>query len=157
MAAQAKLKPISVLVRMSSIERDRLWTILFSRYPDKEWGAFFRFGWRESARGLVLTVNSIDTPEMGDLDNESEITVFQSQYTRKILRLSEKHPFGIGVVHSHPEGFFTTPSLSDDDMESYYAELLKGYTADRPFVSLIFSKKDGKVSGGGRVWWKNNW
>src|SRR5258706_13313225 len=133
MATQAKLKPTSVLVRMSKIEKDRLWQILFCRYPDREWGAFFRFGWRESPGGLVLTINTIDAPETGDLDKDSDITVFLSQYTRKVIRLTETHPFGVGVVHSHPEGFFTTPSPSDDDMELYYSQLLKGYTPDRPF------------------------
>lgn len=157
MATQTNMKPLSVLVRISQIERDLLWKILFCRYPDKEWGTFIRVGWRETPHRLILTVNFVDQPEVGDLDEESYITVIQSQYTKRMLRVSETHEFGLGFVHSHPEEYFTYPSESDIDMEAYYADLLKGYTPNRPFVSLIFSRLDGIFSGSGRVWWKNAW
>lgn len=149
-------KPL-IIVRISKSDRDTLWNTIFRRYPFQEWGTFLTLGWRETDQGLVLTVRSIEQPVDGDLSLESDIVEIQSQYTRRMLRLSETHPFGIGIVHSHPEDYYTSPSASDYDMESYFADLLKGYTHSRPFTSLIFSQSHGKFSGTGRVWWKNQW
>jgi tRNA A37 threonylcarbamoyladenosine dehydratase len=151
-------KKLKVLVRISSEGRIKLWDILFRRYPKSEWGTFIRIGWRESALGLVLTLQSIDEPEQGDLEEDTWITEIRSSYTRKIIRKASSHPYGIGFVHSHPEGYQTFPSESDLDMENYYSQLFSGYAPNRPFASLIFSKNEGsKFSGSGRVWWKSAW
>ena len=157
MATSTNLKPLNVSVRISRMHREKLWELLFSRYPENEWGSFIRFGWRESHYGLILTVNFIDAPLAGDIDTQSEVTEFKGQYTRRIIRGIDKHLFGVGVVHSHPEGYSTFPSLSDDNMEAYFANLFAGYIANRPFASLIFSKSGDIFSGSGRVWWKDNW
>jgi molybdopterin/thiamine biosynthesis adenylyltransferase len=142
---------------MSSKETIKLWNIIFKRYPDSEWGTFIRMGWRETSLGLVLTLQGIDEPVPGDIDENSWMTEIQAQYTKRILRICDTHPFGIGFVHSHPEGFFTEPSPSDYEMEDYYSKLLRGYTPDRPFISLIFSKNQNTFSGSGRVWWLGEW
>lgn len=43
-------------------------------------------------------------------------------------------------------------------MESYYSQLLKAYTSERPFVSLIFGKSStGQLSATGRIFWKDKW
>lgn len=148
---------MKVLVRISSKESEKLWNILFTRYPNSEWGTFIRIGWRETSLGLVLTLQSIDSPISGDLDENSWMTEIKAQYTKRILRTCNEHPFGIGFVHSHPENYFTEPSPSDYEMEKYYSNLMSSYIPDRPFVSLIFSKNKEKFSGSGRVWWKGEW
>lgn len=161
MAAQtfvdSEHQDLRVLVRMAKPERDAMWKLLFNRYPEEEWGTFLRLGWHETSQGLILTINALDIPLAGDLDCNSEIVEIQSNYTKRILRYTEEHPFAVGFVHSHPEDYQTYPSRSDYDMESYYASLLHGYTSSKPFVSLIFSKSGNKFSGSGRVWWKGRW
>ncbi len=147
------MKQRKALVRISSPEREILWRILFKRYPDKEWGTFVRFGWVETANGLVLTLKSIDEPADGDLSEDNWMTEINSQYFRRILRSSGNHSYATGFVHAHPEGFGTEPSELDEDMESYTSELLKGYNP-RPFVSLIFSKSGNRMSASGRIYWK---
>jgi molybdopterin/thiamine biosynthesis adenylyltransferase len=144
------MKISKALVRIANPEKEKLWDILFKRYPDEEWGTFIRMGWIETSEGLVLTLKSIDGPEDGDLNEETDITGIRSQYIRRATRLSKTHEFAVGFVHSHPDGCKTTPSESDDDMETYFSELFRGY--GKPFISLIFSKDGKKLSAGGRVY-----
>jgi molybdopterin/thiamine biosynthesis adenylyltransferase len=156
MATQTALEisETPVLLRMAAPERDRLWNIIFQRYPQCEWGTFIRLGFRETSLGLLLTVQGIDDPKENDLKEDSCIVEINPQYIRRILRSTETNLFAIGFVHSHPEDYRTDPSLLDDDMELYLSDLLKGYTPERPFVSLIFSRSNGNLSGSGRVYWK---
>jgi len=142
------------LIRIAQPEKNKLWNILFKRYPDEEWGTFIRLGWIETEEGIVLTLKGIDEPQEGDLNENTDITGINSQYTRKAIRLSREHEFAVGFVHSHPEGCFTTPSESDDDMESYFSQLWQGY--GKPFVSLIFSKERNQLSASGRVYLDGN-
>lgn len=138
------------LVRISQPEKDKLWNVLFKRYPDDEWGTFVRLGWVETAQGIVLTLKSIDEPLEGDLNEETNITGINGQYTRRAIRLSQTHEFAVGFVHSHPESWYTIPSESDEDMETYFSGLFQGYR--KPFVSLIFSKKGKRISASGRLY-----
>lgn len=148
------MNKVKALVRISEREKDKLWSILFKRYPNEEWGTFIRLGWMETSQGIVLTLKSIDEPESGDLNEDTDITGINSQYTRKAVRLSHKHEFAVGFVHSHPEGWYTIPSESDEDMEKYFSGLFGGY--GKPFVSLIFSKKDKYLSASGRLYINGN-
>ena len=73
MAGQTYITPsntVPVLVRLASPELERLCTLVFKRYPEFEWGCFARFGWRATGRGLVLTLAHVETPNLGDLDEE---------------------------------------------------------------------------------------
>ncbi len=148
----------NIIVRMAEPHSEDLFKIIFSRYPECEWGSFIRMGFHETPEGLVLTLVGLDIPISGDLDPESCITEIRAPYTSRMLRLTESHPFALGFVHSHPRAFRTNPSPSDLRMESYYAGLLKPYTPGRPFVSLIFSLDRKKnISATGRVFWKDQW
>lgn len=149
----SKMKQNKAIVRIASPENLKLWNVIFQRYPDKEWGTFVRFGWVETNNGLVLTLKSIDKPVESDLNDNNWMTEINSQYIRKIVRNVNNHPFATGFVHSHPEGYGTNPSELDDDMETYCSDLLKGYN-ERPFISLIFSKSEKRLSASGRVYWK---
>ena len=49
------------LWRITEADRENLFRLLFHRYPDNEWGTFFRFGFRRTLivnglrRGLRIT------------------------------------------------------------------------------------------------------
>ncbi|GAA4749368.1 hypothetical protein GCM10023229_32480 [Flavisolibacter ginsenosidimutans] len=135
-----------------------LFQLIFRRYPKSEWGSFVRFGIRLTTENLVLTLQAIDHPIAGDLDEESWITEIQAQYTSRMLALTETHPYAVGFVHSHPLSFETGASPSDYEMEKYYAELLIPYTPGLPFASLIFAlDKANNFSATGRVYWSGEW
>ncbi len=147
-----------IIVRMAAPLSDALFKIIFSRYPNNEWGSFIRMGFHETSNGLILTLTGIDEPTPGDIDPESWITEIQAEYTSRMLHLTETHPFAVGFVHSHPQNFNTGPSPSDYEMEEYYADLLIPYTPGRPFASLIFAiSETGKMSATGRVFWRDRW
>jgi molybdopterin/thiamine biosynthesis adenylyltransferase len=147
-----------VIVRMAETLSEELFQLIFCRYPDNEWGCFVRFGIRVTPENLILTLQSIDYPVSGDLDETSWITEIQAQYTSRMLGLTETHPCAVGFVHSHPLSFGTGPSPSDYRMEQYYANLLIPYTSGLPFVSLIFALNEAcDLSATGRVFWSGEW
>lgn len=147
-----------VIVRMAEPLSNELFQLVFHRYPDSEWGSFVRFGVRVTPENLILTLQAIDGPVRGDLDESSWITEIQAQYTSRMLDLTETHPFAVGFVHSHPLSFETGPSPSDYEMEKYYAELLLPYTPRLPFASIIFAlDKADNLSATGRVYWNGEW
>jgi molybdopterin/thiamine biosynthesis adenylyltransferase len=148
-----KNQSLPVVLRMAAKERDILWELLFSRYPNNEWGTFIELGWRESNIGLTFTVKNLIKPDEGDINKKNWMTEISSQYIRRVLRNFGNSPYSTGFVHSHPEGYGTEPSDLDDDMEEYCSSLLRGYN-DNPFLSLIFSKKGAQLSASGRVYWK---
>lgn len=148
----------SAIVRVAEPELATLLTTLFRRYPRFEWATFARFGWRETERGLVLTLASLDLPELGDLDDRVGHVVIHEPYSLRIALTAETHPLGVGVVHSHPEGYHTGPSHIDDDMDGYYSTYFSDFAPGRPYVSLIFARsKEGDLSGTGRIFYRGKW
>jgi molybdopterin/thiamine biosynthesis adenylyltransferase len=149
---------LNIIVRAASPEVTELWKLLFKRYPDMEWATFARFGWRETSDGLVLTLQSLITPEEEDLDKRAGHVIINEPYTLRVALDAETHQFAVGVIHSHPEGSWTTPSYIDDDMDTYYAPYFSDFAPDRPYASLIFARNEqGTLSGTGRVFWNNQW
>lgn len=147
-----------VLVRAAAPEIDDLWALLFRRYPDEEWATFARFGWRETPDGLVLTLTALDAPGTHDLDDDAGHVVICEPYSLRVALTAERHPFAVGIIHSHPAGGWTLPSLIDDDMDGYYADYFGGFAPGRPYVSLIFARDaEGALSGSGRVFWQGRW
>lgn len=147
-----------VLVRAAAPETERLWALLFRRYPDEEWATFTQFGWRETPDGLVLTLTALDVPGTDELDDDARHVVIREPYSLRVALSAERHPFAVGVIHSHPAGGWTWPSRIDDGMDSYYADYFSGFAPDRPYVSLIFARHDdGTLSGSGRVFWRGHW
>jgi ThiF family len=147
----------SVIARMAAPEFGELRKLVFRRYPALEWATFARFGWRETAEGLVVTLASIDIPNPGDLDESVGHVSFQEPYTLRAALAAEQHPLAIGVVHSHPAGCIPRPSWIDDDMDEYYASYFRDFAPGRPYISLIFSEVDRELAISGRLFWHGEW
>lgn len=151
------MKPVKLRVAADIVEV--IERIVFSRYPDQEWGTLFRFGYHANADGrLLLTISSILEPMAGDLNGEVENVQFLEPYLLRAALASNDDRLGIGVIHSHPEGFGVRPSLVDDEMDTYLRGYFGDFAPDRPYASLIFSKDgDGRLMFSGRAWWKGRW
>ena len=140
------------LLRIQKADREKLERLIFQRYPAKEWGTFFRFGFRRTEWGIAASFVGAERPMPGDLDRTSPVTVFRSRYILRAHHIVEDGPLAAGVIHSHPQGFDTFPSPSDDDMDEYYAKEFHRYSKGRPYLSVIFARdSDGKFNFTGRV------
>lgn len=127
--------------------------LLTRRYPRKEWATFFRFGWRLIGDHLLVSIAVLETPGDGDLDEMIPIVGIQEPYTVRTVMDAARQPLAVGVIHSHPEGYGTAPSPTDDDMDSYFAEYMGSFLPGRPYASLIFAKdKNGRRQFSGRIW-----
>lgn len=149
------------LLRISGSSRRELEKLVFSRHPNREWGSFFTFGFRRTPWGCALSYVAAVPPQAGDLDRNTNVVKIRSGYTFRAMGLLDSSPLGIGVVHSHPQGWGTVPSLSDDEMDRYFGtDLFLGYGvgADRPYCSLIVNRgKDGVLEFSGRVLFDSRW
>lgn len=146
------------IVRIQMSSRDRLEKHLFKRYPEREWGTFFHFGFRRTAWGIAISYVDGLWPEPGDLDRQSEITEFSDNYNLRAFRSGSTSEIAVGVVHSHPAGFSTQPSILDDDMDDYFAMELSNYTNGFPYCSLIFQRnEESGFTFSGRVYDRGEW
>ena len=146
-----------VLVRLANPELDRLLAVAFARYPRHESGLLVRFGWRQTASDLVLTLANIEAPGDGDLDLSRPNVAFTEQFLVRTALLAERDSLAVGVVHSHPEGYVPRPSHIDDDMDSYLSSYFEGFAPARPYVSLIASRVDGRILMSARVKVDGRW
>ena len=148
-----KNRPLAATVRMTGAVREQLETLLFSRYPGKEWATFFVFGVRETTQGAVLTIANLLTPEPGDLNPDIGIVEFREQYSVRAAMFLRTSPLFVGVIHSHPQGVQVLPSALDDDMDGYYREYFSGFSSGPAYFSLIVGKDTrGSFSFSGRGW-----
>ncbi|HUA68222.1 MAG TPA: ThiF family adenylyltransferase, partial [Candidatus Saccharimonadales bacterium] len=148
----------SCLFRITEPERKKFEKLLFQRHPAREWGSFFRFGYRRTAWGLAATFVSAMPPLPGDLDRQSSIVSFRPQYISRALKELEGTPFGIGIAHSHPQGWGVSPSSSDNDMDDYFADLFGPFGNSRPYCSMIFNRRDnGELVFSGRAFDAGRW
>lgn len=146
------------LIRSTVRQRQAVERLLFRRYPDREWAAFFRFGYRRTRWGIVLCWVDLLPPGEGDLDPRSAIVEFSPQYVRRALRVLAGCKFGVGVIHSHPEDGWPCPSALDDDMDGYFATEFERYGEGRPYASLIIARDGrGQRSFSGRVFDRGTW
>lgn len=146
------------LWRITEADREKLFRLLFHRYPDSEWGTFFRFGYRRTRWGILVTWVDTLKPESGDLDRNSSLVEFRPAYIRRALSALEGDELGVGVIHSHPEDCAPFPSRSDDDMDSYFAEEFERFGNGRPYASLIVARNSNReLSFSGRVFDRGNW
>lgn len=146
-----------VLVRLANPELDRLLAAAFVRYPHHESGLLVRFGWRQTASDLVLTLASIEAPGDGDLDLSRSNVAFTEQFLVRTALLAERDSLAIGVVHSHPAGYVPRPSYIDDDMDSYLSSYFEGFAPARPYVSLIASRVEDRILMSARVKVDGRW
>ncbi|KAA2244262.1 ThiF family adenylyltransferase [Salinarimonas soli] len=145
------------LLRLAAPELDDLLRLVLRRAPGAEWATFARFGWRETARGLVLTLAALDPPEPGDLDEGIRDIKIAAPYLRRIALAAESHPLAVGLVHSHPDEAAPRPSALDDEMDAYLAAYVADFAPGRPFASLILSRVEGEIALSGRVFLNGSW
>ena len=146
------------ILRICESDLRRLEKHLFQRYPQREWGTFFLFGYRRTSWGLALSYAEPFFPGSGDLDRNTGITRFADQYSRRAFRHAATVPLATGVCHSHPEGYRTWPSPLDDDMDGYFAREFRAFSGGVPYCSIILqrSAKTG-LTFTGRVFDKGEW
>lgn len=142
--AQTIHKPCEreAIVRIRNEDRIKLEKHLFKRYPDREWGTFFKFGFRRTSWGISITFVAPILPMRGDLCRNSNIVEFTAEYNLRAFRVGRNQEMAIGVVHSHPAGFGTSPSELDNDMDAYFADELTHFTSGSPYCSLIIQRSD---------------
>src|SRR5581483_7248114 len=152
MAIGQKVKQAAVM-RITGALRERLESLIFSRYPDKEWATYFLFGTHRRPDGMVITVADLIEPEGDDLDSTTAIVRFTEPYSLRAALEKQKRGLCVGVIHSHPQGYGVRPSPLDDDMDSYYGDYFSAFGKEGAYFSLIFSKtKEGDIHFSGRGW-----
>ncbi len=109
------------LFRIAAADRNKLQELLFKRYPRREWGSFFRFGYRLTAWGIHISFVEMLEPQLGDLKDESGIVEFRANYILRAQMALEETKLGIGVIHSHSESSSTFASWLDNDMDGYFS------------------------------------
>ncbi len=143
------------LFRITARDRKKLEALVFKRYPHREWGSFFRFGYRITSWGLHISFVDAIEPEPGELKRESGIVEFEAMYILRAQLALTETKLGIGVIHSHPQGCGTFASSLDDDMDAYFSREFSVYGEGRPYVSLRVARDDeGIFSFTGEAWLK---
>ena len=131
---------------------------LFGRYPDDEAATVIRVAWRDTSRGIVLVLQALDLPSDNDVDTSVSHVVLREPYLVRAALNAEEHPFGIGVIHSHPEGASTSASTIDDEMDGYLASYFGDFAPGRPYVSLVAARdREGRLAVSGRYYHKGEW
>lgn len=148
----------STILRIRCSDLARLEKHAFRRYPHREWGTFFQFGYRRTLWGLALSYVDGLWPHLDDLDRQVDLTRFRDQYSRRAFHQAAAGPLAIGVVHSHPEGCHTWPSALDDDMDKYFARELSAFGGGIPYCSMIVQRSpDTGFTFTGRVFDRGEW
>jgi hypothetical protein len=141
------------LFRITAADRQKLQKLLFRRYPHREWGSFFRFGYQIASWGIHVSFVDAMEPRPGDLKRTSAIVEFSASYILRAQLALADTELGIGVIHSHPRGCSTFASSLDNDMDDYFAGEFATYGAGRPYVSLrIAQNSDGAFVFSGEAW-----
>jgi molybdopterin/thiamine biosynthesis adenylyltransferase len=141
------------LFRITAADRQNLEALLFKRYPQREWGCFFRFGYRITSWGIHVSFVDALEPQPGELKEDSGIVEFDARYIlRAQFALASTH-LGIGVIHSHPQDCSTFASPLDQDMDAYFASEFADYGKGRPYASLRVSRAlNGEFEFNGEAW-----
>jgi hypothetical protein len=146
------------LFRITAADREKLFALVFKRYPHHEWGSFFRFGYRLTEWGIHISFVDTLEPHPGDLDEESGIVEFSAGYILRAQLALNDTKLGIGVIHSHPEDCGTGASRLDNDMDGYFSDEFAQYGGGRPYVSLRVAKtSDGLFNFSGEAWINREW
>ncbi len=105
-----------------------------------------------------MTIRGLVPPKTGELNAEVEHVMIDKKYSLRVALELEQTRFGVGFVHSHPEGCKSLPSPIDDDMDGYYPSYFAGFCKDRPYASIILSRNDdGTLRFSGRAHFKGEW
>jgi len=145
------------ILRITEPDLCRLEKHLFQRYPDREWGTFFRFGYRRTSWGLSLSFVDGIWPEADDIDRKVGLTRFQAPYIRRAFHAAAASQLAVGVIHSHPPCATTLPSHLDDEMDTYFANELKAYSHGTPYCSLILKRSYSGLTFTARIFDRGEW
>jgi hypothetical protein len=146
------------LLRIRSDDLAKLEKHVYQRYPRREWGTFFEFGYLHTSWGLALSYVGGLWPEPGDMDRQVGLTRFLDKYSRRAFHNTATSPLAVGVVHSHPEECGTFPSPTDDDMDGYFARELGAYGNGKPYCSLVLQRSSRTgFTFTGRVYDRGEW
>jgi len=141
------------ILRITTGDREKLESLIFSRYPYREWGTFFRFGYRITSWGMLVTYVAPMPPGPGELNRGSSIVEFDPRYILRAQLGLPGNPLGIGVIHSHPQGCGTFASSLDNDMDGYFSREFALYGSGRPYISLRMAKTEaGSFAFSGEAW-----
>jgi hypothetical protein len=141
------------IFRITDGDRKKLDQLLYRRYPDREWGTFFGFGYRITTWGIHVCFVDTLKPHDGDLDETSGIVEFDARYILRAQLELERSELGIGVIHSHPRGCGTGASLLDNDMDAYFSGEFSLYGSGRPYVSIrVALDSDDRFRFNGEAW-----
>jgi tRNA A37 threonylcarbamoyladenosine dehydratase len=147
------------LFRITESARRELQELVFQRHPSREWGSFFRFGFRRTSWGVAISFVESLPPHSGDLNRGSDIVSFSPSYIDRALDELASTKLGMGVIHSHPAGCEVYPSGLDDDMDHYFGtDLFPSFAPGRPYISLIVNLTDNReLVFSGRVYLDGEW
>ncbi|MDB6031386.1 MAG: hypothetical protein JWM16_1724 [Verrucomicrobiales bacterium] len=141
------------LLRISDVDRNALEALVFRRYPHREWGTFFRFGYRITPWGVHASFVDTLSPKPGELKRDSGIVEFDAGYILRAQLAMTQTGLGIGVIHSHPQGCSTYASSLDDDMDAYFAGEFATYGQGRPYLTLrVVKDRSHNFSFSGELW-----
>ncbi len=150
---QSSASKKTCLFRITGADREKLQALLFKRYPHREWGSFFKFGYRVTSWGIHVSFVGAIEPQLEDLKQDSGIVEFSAGYILRAQLALADTELGIGVIHSHPQGCSTFASSLDDDMDNYFSREFATYGNGRPYVSLrVAHNADGEFSFNGEAW-----
>lgn len=136
----------------------KLTQLVFQRHPGREWATYFTFGYRRTSWGVAVSLVDLVPPLPGDLSRSSHIVSFAPEYISRVVEMRDITPLGIGFVHSHPLGWGVVPSVSDDDMDAYFARLSLPYGTGQPYLSLIVNfNREGQLVFSGRLFDRGEW
>lgn len=147
------------VVRIRQADLAQLEKHLFQRYPYREWGTFFRFGFRRTSWGIAICFVDGLWPQAGELNRQSDLTHFHEDYARRAFHAAaNSEGLAVGVIHSHPVGCHVSPSELDDDMDSYFGQEVSSFSSGNPYCSLILERSDrGGLTFSGRVFDRGRW
>src|SRR5580704_1011768 len=111
---QSRTNRKTCLFRITAADREKLERLVFKRYPHREWGSFFRFGYRVTSWGIHISFVDAIEPQPGELKQDSGIVEFDARYILRAQLALADTELGIGVIHSHPQGCSTFASSLDD-------------------------------------------
>ena len=149
--------PPGALLRIAEPELEQLRAQVLAGASNRERGCFARFGWRETADGLVLVVAGLELPEAGEISGSEDRITIAHPYLRRVAVAARAHPLAIGFIHSHPFGTSPAHSPLDDELDGYLAGYLADFGRGRPFVSLILVQLDDGIAVTGRVFHAGGW
>jgi molybdopterin-synthase adenylyltransferase len=146
-----------VLLRMAQPELDGLLDAVLQDRAPLEGGAFALFGFRNTARSLVVTLARLLPPQADEIASDKDRIRINHPYLRRAAEAARHTGLAVGFVHSHPAGAPPRPSGLDDEMDAYLSDYLRSFTPNQPFISLILSHIESDIAVGGRVLVDDEW